>query len=103
VEWPRCNRTEYRPCSSEYEGFLDHICIFHLQGKHKTLDYNKIQGFTDEDLKSIKKFEQEKKAEEKSDFPKARMEINYIFGGPDSYESKRKQKLQNQEVISAAL
>jgi hypothetical protein len=24
------------PRSSEFEGFLYHICIFHPQGKHKT-------------------------------------------------------------------
>jgi hypothetical protein len=27
---------EYRPQLGEFEGFLDRICIFHLQGKHKT-------------------------------------------------------------------
>jgi hypothetical protein len=28
VEWPRCHK-EYRPRPGEFEGFLDHICIFH--------------------------------------------------------------------------
>jgi hypothetical protein len=27
------------------------------------------------------------------DFPEAHMEVNYVFGGPDLYELKRKQKL----------
>jgi hypothetical protein len=37
VEWPRHHK-EYRPKPSEFEGFLDHICIFHSQGKHETRD-----------------------------------------------------------------
>jgi hypothetical protein len=35
VERPRCNK-EYCPRLGEFEGFLDRICIFHPQGKHKT-------------------------------------------------------------------
>jgi hypothetical protein len=35
--------------------------------------------------------DQEKKPEEsKGDFPKAHKEVNYIYGGPESYESRRK-------------
>jgi hypothetical protein len=61
---------EYRPRSSEFEGFLDHICIFHPQGKHKTQDCDQLQGFTDEVLKTAKGADQEKKHEEpKGDFP----------------------------------
>jgi hypothetical protein len=37
VERPLRNRTEYQPRSREFENFLDKICIFHPQGKHKTL------------------------------------------------------------------
>jgi hypothetical protein len=34
---------------------------------------------------------QEKMPEEpKGDFPKAHKEVNYIYGGPDSYESRQK-------------
>jgi hypothetical protein len=40
VEQPRCNRTEYRLRPGEFEIFLDRICIFHPQGKHKTRDCN---------------------------------------------------------------
>jgi hypothetical protein len=36
--------------------------------------------------------------EPKGDFPEAHKEVNYIYGGPDSYESRRKQKLTTQEV-----
>jgi hypothetical protein len=59
-----------------------------------------LQGFADKVLKSAKKDEQEKKAEDlKGDFLKAHKEINYIFSGPDSYESKRKEKLTTREVM----
>jgi hypothetical protein len=38
--------------------------------------------------------DQEKKPEEpKGDFPEAHKEVNYIYGGSDSYESRRQQKL----------
>jgi hypothetical protein len=41
-----------------------------------------------------KRVEQDKKPEDpKGDFPKTRKEVNYIYDGSDSYESKRKQKL----------
>jgi hypothetical protein len=45
--------------------------------------------------------DQEKKLEDpKDDFPEAHKEVNYIFGGPDSYEPKRKQKLTAREVLA---
>jgi hypothetical protein len=101
VEWPLQNQIKYLPWLGEYEGFLDGICIFHPQGKHKTQDRNKLQGFTDKVLQSTKKTEQEKKMEDlKSDFLEACKEINYIFDGTQSYESKRKRKLTTQEVMA---
>jgi hypothetical protein len=39
VEWSRRYK-EYQPLSGEFEGFLDRICIFHPQGKHKIQDYD---------------------------------------------------------------
>jgi hypothetical protein len=43
--------------------------------------------------------DQEKKPEEpKGDFLEYHKEVNYIYGGPDSYESRRKQKLIAREV-----
>jgi hypothetical protein len=51
-----------------------------------------------------KRVEKEKKPEEpKEDFPEAHKEVNYSYGGPDSYESKRKQKLTAREVITVSL
>jgi hypothetical protein len=59
-----------------------------------------LQGFTEEVLKLAKKANQEKKVDEpKNNFLKARKEINYIYGGPNFYESKRKQKLTDREIM----
>jgi hypothetical protein len=86
VEWPHRHK-EYRPRPGEFKGFLDRICIFHPQGKHKTWDYDWLQGFADEVLNTAKLVDQEKKPKElKGDFLEAHKEVNYIFGGPDSYE-----------------
>jgi hypothetical protein len=54
-------------------------------------------------LKAAKKADQEKKPEEpKGDFPKAHKEVNYIYSGPDSYASRRKQKLIAWEVMAVS-
>jgi hypothetical protein len=37
VEWPHHHK-EYQPRPGEFKGFLDRICIFHHQRKHKTRD-----------------------------------------------------------------
>jgi hypothetical protein len=50
-----------------------------------------LQGFVDEVLKSARKAEQDKMPEDpKGDFPEAHKEVNYIYGGPDPYESRKK-------------
>jgi hypothetical protein len=50
-----------------------------------------------------KKADQEKKPEEsKGDFLEAHKEVNYIYGGPDSYESRRKQKLTGSEDMAVS-
>jgi hypothetical protein len=36
------------------------------------------------------------------DFPKAHKEVNYVYRGPDSYESRQKQKLIVQEVMAVS-
>jgi hypothetical protein len=80
VERSRHNK-EYRPWPGEFEGFLDRICIFHHQVKHKTWDWNRLQGFTGKVLKMAKKDDHEKKPEDrKGDFLKAHKEENYIYG-----------------------
>jgi hypothetical protein len=53
VERPRRSK-EYWSRSSEFEGFLDCICIFHPQGKHKTKNCDRLHGFADEVLKTAK-------------------------------------------------
>jgi hypothetical protein len=45
---------EYRPRLCEFKGFMYRICIFHPQEKYKTRDYNRLQGFIDEVLKTAK-------------------------------------------------
>jgi hypothetical protein len=51
-------------------------------------------------LKTAKGADQEKKPEElKGNFPEAHKEVNYIYGGPDSYESRRKKKFTTWEVM----
>jgi hypothetical protein len=88
IEQPRCHK-EHQPRSGEFEGFLDRICIFHPQGKHKIQDCDRLQGFADEVLKMAKPTDQEKKPDDpKGNFPEAHKEVNYVFGGPDSYEPK---------------
>jgi hypothetical protein len=99
-----CRYKEYRPRPSEFQGFLDRIYIFHPQGKHKTQDYDQLQGSRDEVLKTTKKADQEKKPKDpKGDFPEAHKEVNYIYGGPNYYESRRKQKLTAREVMAISL
>jgi hypothetical protein len=102
VERSRHNK-QYRPRPDEFEGFLDRICIFHPQGKHKTQNCDRFQGFIDEVLKTAKGGDQKKKPKKpKGDFPEAHNEVNYIYGGPDSYESRRKEKLTPREVLAVS-
>jgi hypothetical protein len=62
-----------------------------------------VGGFTDEVLKTAKGADQEKNPQEhKGNFPEAHKEVNYIYGGPDSYESRRKQKLTAREVMAVS-
>jgi hypothetical protein len=54
-------------------------------------------------LKTAKGANQEKKPEEpRGFFPKAHKKVKYIYGGPVSYESRRKQKLTTQEVMAVS-
>jgi hypothetical protein len=53
-------------------------------------------------LKTAKGANQEKKPEEpKGDFLEAHKEVNYIYGDPESHESRRKQKLTARKVMAA--
>jgi hypothetical protein len=50
-----------------------------------------------------KKAVQEKKPKElKGDFPEAHEEVEYIYGGSESYESRKKQKLTTQVVMAVS-
>jgi hypothetical protein len=47
--------------------------------------------------------DQEKKSEDpKGEFPEAHKEVIYIYGGLESHQSRRKQKLTVQEVVVAS-
>jgi hypothetical protein len=68
-----------------------------------TRDCNRLQGFIDKVLKKAKEVDQDKKPEgPKGDFLVAHKEVNYIYGGPESYESRRKQKLTAREVMAVS-
>jgi hypothetical protein len=67
-------------------------------------DCDRLQVFANEVLKTTKKADQKKKPDEpKGDFPEAHKQVNYIYSGPDSYESRRKQKLIAREVMAVSL
>jgi hypothetical protein len=103
VEWPHHHK-EYWPRPGEFEGFLDRICIFHPYGKLKTRDCDRLQGFAYEVLKTAKPADQEKKPKDpKGGFLEAHKEVNYMFGGPDLYGPKRKQKVTAREVLAVSL
>jgi hypothetical protein len=54
-------------------------------------------------LKTAKGGDQEKKPEDpKGDFIESHKEVNYIYGGTESYESRRKQKLTAREVMAVS-
>jgi hypothetical protein len=100
VERLQCNK-EYWPKPNEFEGFLDRICIFHPEEKHKTQKCDRLQGFVEEVLKMAKEANQEKKPKEPNgDFPEAHKDVNYIYGVLDSYESRRKQKLTARKIMA---
>jgi hypothetical protein len=62
-----------------------------------------LHGFAYEVLKIAKKAEQEKEPKDpKGDFPEAHKEVNYIFGGPGSYESGRKRRLTTREILAVS-
>jgi hypothetical protein len=59
-----------------------------------------LEGFADEVLWSAKKAQQGKMSKDpKGNFPKAHKEVNCIYIGPNSYESRRKLKLTAWEVM----
>jgi hypothetical protein len=61
-------------------------------GRHRTWDCDRLKGFADEVVNTTKKADQKKNLEEpEGNFPEAHMEVNYIYGGPNYYESRRKQ------------
>ena len=65
-------------------------------------EYFKLDSLAEELLNAKKKELLNKKPDNRGgSFQKASREINYIVGGPDAYEGKRKQKLTHREVMMA--
>jgi hypothetical protein len=89
VVLPHHNRTDYRPWLGKYEGFLDGIYIFHPKS-------TRLGSATSCNVSQMKSSNQSKRL---SNFPEARKEVNYIYNGLNSYESKRKKKLTTREVM----
>jgi hypothetical protein len=54
-------------------------------------------------LKTANGADQEKKPKEpKGDIPEVHNKVNYIYGGPESYDSRRKQKLTARKVMAVS-
>jgi hypothetical protein len=76
--------------------------FFTPREKHKTRDCDRLQDFADEVLMMAKPANREKKPEDpKGDFPMARKEVNYIFGGPDSYEPKIESRIEDRAKLES--
>ncbi|KAK3161145.1 hypothetical protein QOZ80_1BG0072700 [Eleusine coracana subsp. coracana] len=95
---PRTNQ----PSTNE---LLSGICPWHPKGNHKAKDCYYLKGFATAALKVAKdpprhnnsNKDKPKDIDDKDDlgeFQEPRKEVNFIFGGPDAYTSKRKQKIE---------
>ncbi|GJN36655.1 hypothetical protein PR202_gb25535 [Eleusine coracana subsp. coracana] len=103
---PRMNQ----PSTDE---LLSVICPWHPKGNHKAKDCYYLKGFATVALKVAKdpprcnnnnkdKPKNDDDKDDSGEFQEPRKEVNFIFGGPDVYTSKRKQKLELQEINSSS-
>ncbi|GJM87649.1 hypothetical protein PR202_ga03626 [Eleusine coracana subsp. coracana] len=85
------------------DDLLSDPCLWHPKGNHKVKDCYQLKGFTTAALKVAKdpprrndndKTNDRDDKDEEGEFQEPRKEVNFIFGGPDAYMSKRKQKLE---------
>ncbi|GJN37028.1 hypothetical protein PR202_gb25946 [Eleusine coracana subsp. coracana] len=101
---PRMNQ----PSTNE---LLSGICPWHPKGNHKAKDCYYLKGFATAALKVAKdplrrnnsnkdKPNNDDDKDDSGEFQEPRKEVNFIFGGPDAYTSKRKQKLELREINS---
>ena len=74
--------------------------MIHPQGNHKMKDCYKLDSLTE--VLAGAKGNNKKPDNQGRGFQKASREVNYIFGGSEAYEGKRKQKLTYREVMLAA-
>ncbi|KAK3142839.1 hypothetical protein QOZ80_4BG0352370 [Eleusine coracana subsp. coracana] len=101
---PRTNQ----PSTDE---LLSGLCPWHPKGNHKAKDCYYLKGFAPAALKVAKdpprrnnsnkdKTKDDDDKDDSGEFQEPRKEVNFIFGGPDAYTSKRRQKLELQEINS---
>ncbi|GJN23894.1 hypothetical protein PR202_gb11586 [Eleusine coracana subsp. coracana] len=83
--------------------------LWHPKGNHKAKDCYRLKGFVIAALKVAKdpprhnskdKTKDDGYMDDSGEFQEPRKEVNFIFGGPDAYVSKRKQKLELREINS---
>lgn len=86
---------------------MKRLCIYDLDAHHKTKHCFHLKGFAEKVLKlpkpKSKKPELRKNDSNKDDkakFLEPSQDLMYIFRGPNSYESKRKQKLMERGVFT---
>ncbi|GJN13384.1 hypothetical protein PR202_gb00078 [Eleusine coracana subsp. coracana] len=84
---------------------LSGLCPWHPKGNHKAKDCYYLKGFATAALKVAKdpprcnnsnkdKPKDDDDKDDSGEFQEPRKEVNFIFGGPDAYTSKHKQKLE---------
>jgi hypothetical protein len=100
VEQQCHNSTMYRPRLGEFKGFLDRICIFHPRENTRLETMTRNKGLRWSPQVDQKGWERQEARRSEGDLPEVHKEVNYIYGGPDSYESRRKQKLIAWEVMA---
>nr|AAM08651.1 Hypothetical protein with similarity to putative retroelement [Oryza sativa Japonica Group]AAM08888.1 Hypothetical protein with similarity to putative retroelement [Oryza sativa Japonica Group] len=96
-----------RPCINTFDKIMNAQCSHHPNSNHAVKDCIIYQQFTEQYAKKAwKPADGEQSTSKKKDneddgptgFLDSRKELNHIFGGPQAYESKRKQKLTDQEI-----
>jgi len=100
TERPLRPRAEYRMGDGEFKENLEKKCIFHPDASHLTKECIKLKSFAKQFIGAQRTGEPSNRSEEgKGGSPSTNREINYIFGGTDTYEGKRKAKLALREVM----
>ena len=101
-----------RTSQSSTDKLLRGPCLWHPKGNHKAKDCYRLKGFAMAALKVAKdpprrnskdKTNDDGDKDDSGEFQEPCKEVNFIFGGPDAYVCKRKQKLELREINSMEL